>query len=218
MHSSSFDELERSLQKQIASIRNKAEQAVHMNEEGRLKQRATLQREMEKLGAIFTSMDIQARTNADASVLLLRVNRSRHEISQLEKDVARVVPAVSSKKVQDSLEEKKADQRTHLIEGHQKIEQTTSNLHDTHSVALETEQLGEGALSEMARQRAIFEAGITELDDVDSHVDGIRNVLSSMGRRLITDKFILSFIVVLLVLAIGFVIGWKWIRPLFVPK
>jgi len=214
---SDFNELERSLESQISNIRKKIDSALYMNEELRIKQKTTIERDMQKLNTTFINMQQTARNQPDASVLMIRVTQHRHEINQLERDVARVVPT-SSRKIEETFEVKKLDQRSRLLDGYQRIEATSSNLNATNAIAKETEQIGEDTLSEMARQRSIIEAGTTELEQVDSQVDRIRGVLTVMGRRLVTDKFILAFIIVLLLAAIAFVIGWKWIRPLVEKK
>jgi len=215
---SNFNDLDRALRTQISNIRKKIDLVHIMNEEQRFKQKPAIERDMEKLSSTFSAMDIFVRTQPDASVLLISVNRYRHEISQLEIDVGKVYPAASTKKIQETFEVKNADQRTRLLDGNEKLDKATGGLNTTHAVAIDTEEIGASTLNELARQRGIIEGGIVELDQVDSQVDRIRNVLSSMGRRLITDKFILSFIIFLLLAAIGFVVGWKWIRPLIENK
>jgi len=211
-----FSELERSLETQISSVRKKIDLALYMNEEQRIKQKSTIEKDMGKLTTTFITMQQTARNQPDASVLMIRVTRYRHEITELERDVSRVVPA-SAKKIEETFEAKKIDQRSRLLDGYDRIEATSNTLNETNAIAKETEQIGEGTLSELARHRHIIESGASEIDQIDNHVDRIRGVLGSMARRLITDKFILAFIIVLLVSAIAFVIGWKWIRP-FVEK
>uniref|UniRef100_A0A6B2LHM4 t-SNARE coiled-coil homology domain-containing protein n=1 Tax=Arcella intermedia TaxID=1963864 RepID=A0A6B2LHM4_9EUKA len=215
----SFDSYAKTLDSQINVVRKKFDSALYMNEELKMKQKDILERELEKVRTTFANMDKFARSQPDASVLIMKLQRYRHEIDQIEKDVSRIFPLENvNQTMQQTFETKKADQRTRLLEGHERIVETGNTLNQTHAVALETERIGETTLAELENQRRMIEGGITDIDKVDDEVDSIRSTLTSMGTRLFTDRGILIGIIVVLSLAIAFVIGWRWIRPLIEKK
>jgi len=106
------------------------------------------------------------------------------------------------------------DQRTHLLAGTEKVDQTGERLQSAHRIAIETEQIGASALQNLGSQRQTLESARDNLHGINDKVTQSRTILSAMGRRVITNKLILLFIIVLLLVAIGLIAYFKWIRKL----
>jgi len=148
-------------------------------------------------------------------VLNLRVSRCRHKIDELRRDLERLAPGnTKNPDTVQSLEFQKQAQRAHLLEGTQNVSYMSNALQTTHSIALDTERIGEDALKDLAVQRGVIEGGINDLDNVGDQVDSVRGRLGVMGRRLIGDKVILIVVIILLVIAICVTIFLRWILPI----
>jgi len=107
-----------------------------------------------------------------------------------------------------------ADQRGRLISDRQKLAGTTDRVSATVRMANETEQIGRNTLVDMRKQREQLEKGDRQLDEVDDNVTGARRVLTIMKRRVITNKIILIFIILILLAAEGVVVWVRWIQPM----
>ncbi|KAI9189022.1 t-SNARE VTI1 [Blastocladiella emersonii ATCC 22665] len=103
-----------------------------------------------------------------------------------------------------------ADQRSRLLQGTERLQQTGDRLTNTHRIALETEQTGIETLEELRRQRQQLERARNTLRDVDGNVDRAGRTLRTMARRLSTNKLITAAIVCMLVVLILMVLILKF--------
>ncbi|KAF9275173.1 hypothetical protein BGZ68_010971 [Mortierella alpina] len=101
------------------------------------------------------------------------------------------------------------DQRTRLLNGTDRLAQSSRRLQDSHKVALETEALGAGILSDLRGQREQIIRSRNTLLEADSSIDKASRILKGMARRMATNKLIAAAIITLLVLLILFVIYRK---------
>jgi len=192
---------------------------ITSSEEQLGRKKLEIQKDLEKIEMLYENLQRTAKIHVNASVLTLRVSRCRHKIDELHRDFNKHahVPGNAAKNSNhsvQSIESQNQSQRIHLLEGHQNIAYMSNALTTTHSIALDTERIGEEALKDLAVHRGMIEGGINDLDNVGNQVDSVRSRLSTMGRRLITDKVILIIVIVLLLAAIGAVVFVKWILPI----
>ncbi|ORZ31995.1 hypothetical protein BCR44DRAFT_1371611, partial [Catenaria anguillulae PL171] len=75
------------------------------------------------------------------------------------------------------------DQRTRLLQGTERLQQTGERLTNAQRTALEAEQTGVDTLQELRRQREQLERARSTLRDVDSNVDRAGRTLRTMLRR-----------------------------------
>jgi len=118
---------------------------------------------------------------------------------------------------QEELESKEYDQKTRLLVGSERLQGARERLNDTRRLAHETEELGVDTLVDMKKQREQLEKARDRLDEVDSNVTRARQVLAAMSRRVVTNKLILLFIILILTAAIAIVVYFKWIRKTSPP-
>ncbi|KAF9941834.1 hypothetical protein BGZ67_003924 [Mortierella alpina] len=101
------------------------------------------------------------------------------------------------------------DQRTRLLYGTDKLAQSSKRLQESHKIALETESLGAGILSDLRGQREQIIHSRNTLQEADSSIDKASRTLKGMARRMATNKLIAAAVITLLVLLILFVVFRK---------
>ncbi|KAF9954803.1 hypothetical protein BGZ72_004270 [Mortierella alpina] len=77
------------------------------------------------------------------------------------------------------------DQRTRLLNGTDRLAQSSRTLQDSHRIALETEALGAGILSDLRGQREQIIHSRNTLLEADSSIDKSSRILKGMARRLV---------------------------------
>ena len=94
------------------------------------------------------------------------------------------------------------------------LNEIDDDLTQTHRLAYETQNIGITALATLQDGNDRLQRLNDEtLEDMDDSIDKSRGILSIMKRRIISNKLILLFIIVLLVIANFVVIFIKWIYP-----
>jgi len=109
---------------------------------------------------------------------------------------------------------KEIDQRARLLSTAQKLDTTSDRLQNAHRIAIETEDIGTDVLADLGNQRQQLERTRDTLGIVNDNITKSRRILTSMGRRVATNKMILAFIIVILLAAIGLIVYFKWISKL----
>ncbi|KAF9169749.1 hypothetical protein BGX20_009881 [Mortierella sp. AD010] len=101
------------------------------------------------------------------------------------------------------------DQRTRLLNGTDRLAESSRRLQDSHKVALETETLGAGILSDLRGQREQIIHTRNTLLEADSNIDKASRTLKGMARRMATNKLITASIIAVLIFLILFVLYRK---------
>ncbi|KAK5810155.1 t-SNARE [Linnemannia elongata] len=101
------------------------------------------------------------------------------------------------------------DQRTRLLNGTDRLAESSRRLQDSHKVALETESIGAGILGDLRGQREQIIHTRNTLLDADSSIDKASRTLKGMARRMATNKLITASIIIVLVGLILFVLYRK---------
>eukprot|EP01125_Pyxidicula_operculata_P009632 TRINITY_DN3161_c1_g1_i1.p1 TRINITY_DN3161_c1_g1~~TRINITY_DN3161_c1_g1_i1.p1 ORF type:complete len:172 (-),score=38.58 TRINITY_DN3161_c1_g1_i1:111-626(-) len=107
-----------------------------------------------------------------------------------------------------------SDQRKRILVGNQVLDNTSKHLSQTVQLAAETEEIGMVTIGRLKSDREKMEAANEELDEMDDNITKARKIITTMGRRVITNNLILGFIILLLVGAIGAVVYFKWVGPI----
>ncbi|KAK9760917.1 t-SNARE VTI1, variant 2 [Basidiobolus ranarum] len=102
------------------------------------------------------------------------------------------------------------DQRSRLLAGTDRLQDSSRRLQDSHRLALETESLGVGILGDLRSQREQIQHTRDTLFEADSSIDRATRTLKSMTRRMMTNKLISAAIVLVLILIICFIIYMKF--------
>ncbi|KAF9581724.1 hypothetical protein BGW38_001155 [Lunasporangiospora selenospora] len=101
------------------------------------------------------------------------------------------------------------DQRTRLLNGTDRLAESSRRLQDSHKIALETEALGAGILTDLRVQREQIIHTRNTLLEADSNIDKASRTLKGMARRMATNKMITAAIIIVLVFLILFVLYRK---------
>jgi vesicle transport through interaction with t-SNAREs protein 1 len=76
-----------------------------------------------------------------------------------------------------------SDQRSKLLQGTQRLENASKRLEGAHRLALETESIGIGTLSDLHRQRQQIERTRDGLQQADSWIAKSQGLLKNMQRK-----------------------------------
>jgi len=102
------------------------------------------------------------------------------------------------------------DQRTRLLNGTERLQESSKRLENAHRVALETEQIGANTLGTLMEQREQILRTRDTLSTADSFIATSQRILKGMQRRMLTNKLITAAVIVALILLILLVIWLKY--------
>jgi len=89
---------------------------------------------------------------------------------------------------------------------------TSDSIARSHTVAIETEEVGHGIINDLAEQREALGRTRERLGETDEELSRSKKLIKSIYRRIFADKFILIGIIVLEVIGLFVVIYWKYLR------
>ncbi|KAI9325432.1 hypothetical protein DFJ73DRAFT_869714 [Zopfochytrium polystomum] len=110
------------------------------------------------------------------------------------------------------LEAATQDQRTRLLFGTERLQNSSRRLEDMQRLALETETVGVGTLNELNNQREQIVRTRETLNRADSWVTRSQNVLMGMQRELTRQNVMTALFILFLIAMIVLVVYFKWFR------
>lgn len=105
-----------------------------------------------------------------------------------------------------------ADSRRTVLEGRQSLERTAQSLARAERVAVETETIGAGVVSELGEQRETLLRSKRRLEDTDDGLARSSNIVRRMACNVIANKLILVVIIVLELAILGTVVYLRFGR------
>mmetsp|Transcript_28889 Transcript_28889/g.72026 ORF Transcript_28889/g.72026 Transcript_28889/m.72026 type:complete len:232 (+) Transcript_28889:167-862(+) len=102
------------------------------------------------------------------------------------------------------------EHRQRLLDARNGLRQGVDQLEESRRLALETEQIGGEILGDLRSQRETILRTRHNLSDVSYNLDWARRTIANMGRRVVANKILLYSIIGVCVLAIIFIIYWKF--------
>lgn len=105
------------------------------------------------------------------------------------------------------------ERNLNVVKGIQALERTGQSLMRAQLVAKESEQIGTEVINELGGQRESLVRTRERLDETGYNLKRTHQILRSINRRVITNKFLLIVIIFLELLIIGCLVYWKFIRP-----
>jgi len=112
----------------------------------------------------------------------------------------------------DDVEAASKDQRDRLLVGTMKVDQTTDRLIRAQRTAETSEQIGREILGALDEDRQVLNRAKSKVENVNENVSSANKVLWSISAKVLTNKIILIFIILLLLASIGVVVYLKWGR------
>ncbi|CAO3569157.1 unnamed protein product [Mortierella alpina] len=173
-------------------------------------------REIDEASEILQQMEIELLNLplASRTRLQARLRGCKTELERLKQAIKR---AQSTRSTSDrdellgrlntgvDLDAASMDQRTRLLYGTDRLAQSSRRLQDSHKIALETEALAAGVLTDLRGQREQIIHSRNTLQEADSSIDKASRTLKGMARRMAANKLITAAVIVLLVLLILFI-------------
>eukprot|EP00057_Strongylocentrotus_purpuratus_P024443 XP_011678917.1 PREDICTED: vesicle transport through interaction with t-SNAREs homolog 1B [Strongylocentrotus purpuratus] len=101
-------------------------------------------------------------------------------------------------------------QKNRVIGGIESLNRTSQSLDRTQRIAAETDEIGVGILDELDGQKEQLIRTRERVEDIDDNLSRSKRILNSMARRVITNKLILSGIILVELAILGVVIWWKF--------
>ncbi|KAL6059983.1 Vesicle transport through interaction with t-SNAREs 1B [Balamuthia mandrillaris] len=106
------------------------------------------------------------------------------------------------------------DQRSGLLQSNMRVDDHSERLQNTHRTALQSEHIGREIQATLAEQGDTLRRARDKNELINENMRSTRRIAMGMGRQLITNKIILIFLIVLLVVSIGVVAYLRWGRGL----
>ncbi|XP_078515717.1 vesicle transport through interaction with t-SNAREs homolog 1B [Lissotriton helveticus] len=103
-------------------------------------------------------------------------------------------------------------QRVLLIHGTQSLNRATQSIERSHRIAAETDQIGTEIIDELGQQRDQLDRTKGRLINTSENLSKSRKILRSMSRKLMTNKLLLSVIIILELAILGGVVYYKFFR------
>jgi len=216
-----FEQYEQEFTKKSTTIR---ERVIKLNEfSGERKKVATqeTERQIEEANQILLHMEqcMRNATRERARRMETKIKNYTQDVSRLKRDLqsSSLLGSTSSPSLRnktDAYDNTEFDPRNQNLSGHQVLEESNDRLLNSHRIAIETEAIGGEVLGDLYVQRQQLEKARDGLGTIDDNMTRSRKILSSMTRRIATNKLILAFIIVALFAANCLIIYFKWIRKL----
>jgi len=142
-----------------------------------------------------------------------------NELQRLQRDLQTVslmsstLPSRNDDVYSDGLQSDN-DMRNKLLVSTNRVNAASDSLSNAHRIAAETEDIGTNVLVDLHSQRRQLENARDNLSHIDDNMTRGRKLLTSMARRVATNKLILAFIIFVEFVAICLIVYFKWIGPL----
>lgn len=226
MSSERFETCEEDLRTTLEAIGTKIEEHIpHATGEARKKLIRDVQRQIEEGAVLAESLESEAR-NAPGGYrlpMMSKVRSYQKDIEKLRRELTKVAAQKGNSQYSGSLdttgffspevvvnENHDNSTREKLFEGTQILHQTSQHLERSHQIALETDEIGTGIIDDLSGQKEQLIRTRDRLEDIDANISHSRKVIRSIGKRIITSKLLLIFIIILEVIILGVVIYWKF--------
>jgi len=104
------------------------------------------------------------------------------------------------------------DTRGKLLVQNQRVDTTSDRLIRTQRTAEQSEQIGREVLGVLQDDREVLNRADKKVKNVNANMKEARGVMWKITMKMVTNKIILIFIILLLLASIGVVVYLKWIR------
>ncbi|XP_076978922.1 vesicle transport through interaction with t-SNAREs homolog 1B isoform X2 [Tamandua tetradactyla] len=103
-------------------------------------------------------------------------------------------------------------QRALLLEGTESLNRATQSIERSHRIATETDQIGSEIIEELGEQREQLERTKSRLVNTSENLSKSRKILRSMSRKVVTNKLLLSIVILLELVILGGLVYYKFFR------
>nr|XP_028581503.1 LOW QUALITY PROTEIN: vesicle transport through interaction with t-SNAREs homolog 1B [Podarcis muralis] len=101
-------------------------------------------------------------------------------------------------------------QRVLLLQGTESLNRATQSIERSHQIAAETDQVGTEIIEVLGEQREQLDRTKGRLVNTNENLSKSRKILRAMSRKVMTNKLLLSFIIILELVILGGVVYYKF--------
>ncbi|KAI7754914.1 hypothetical protein M8C21_027024, partial [Ambrosia artemisiifolia] len=169
--------------------------------------------------ALIRKMDVEARNlppNVKA-VLLAKLREYKSDLNNLKSEIKRIASTNLNQAARDELLESgmadaaavSADQRGRLLFSTERLNKSSDRVRDSRRTMLETEELGVSLLQDLHQQRQSLLHAHGTVHGVDENIGRSKKIMTNISRRMNRNKWIIGFMVTILVVAIILILYFK---------
>eukprot|EP00668_Euglena_longa_P041149 GGOE01054151.1.p1 GENE.GGOE01054151.1~~GGOE01054151.1.p1 ORF type:complete len:224 (+),score=48.26 GGOE01054151.1:86-757(+) len=190
------------------------------------KRKAKLQivsKELDTLKSLISQLEVEYQTSPQSVKPKFRTRLSNYskDFMSLEREFNNATSIgiiidreelLGSKTTEDDVA---SDERTRLLVGTYRLEKASQSLAASKRVAAECEVIGQDIMTNLGQQRDTIERSTNMTRETNAELTRASKGISLMQRRAVTNKLIVAFVILGLLVAIGIIIWFKWLRRLF---
>lgn len=222
MSSETFEILEDELITTISDIRRRVElQIPRLSGESRKKTVRETENAIESAVSMIDDMQVEVHKAPQGlrTSMNTKVKKHRDEVAKLQSKIRQFNSGTVSFTRQElfagegaSSTDLIAEQRNRVLETDSILNRTSQSIARSQQVAVETEQIGNDIITEMGDQRDSLLRTRDRLEGTDANLRQSRKILKSMYLRVMTNKLILVFIILVELGILAGVVYWKFFR------
>ncbi|XP_053553816.1 vesicle transport through interaction with t-SNAREs homolog 1B [Bombina bombina] len=155
--------------------------------------------------------------------MMSKLRTYKKDIVKLQREVRStdlgVGPGLSSNENRWGIYSQENEQSTHLqaqrnllLQGTESLNRATDSIARSHQIAAETDAIGSDIIEELGGQREQLERTKGRLMDTSENLSRSRKILRSMSRKIVTNKLLLSVIILLELAILGGLVYYKFFR------
>uniref|UniRef100_A0A2N9J2Z2 t-SNARE coiled-coil homology domain-containing protein n=1 Tax=Fagus sylvatica TaxID=28930 RepID=A0A2N9J2Z2_FAGSY len=168
---------------------------------------------------LIRKMDLEARSLQPSAkaMMLAKLREYKSDLNKLKREFKKVASPNANQASREELMESgmdlhtaSADQRERMVMSVERLNQSSERIKESRRTILETEELGVSILEDLHQQRETLLHSHQKLHGVDDAIDKSKKVLTAMSRRMTKHKWIIGSVVGALVIAIIFILFYKF--------
>ncbi|XP_038061924.1 vesicle transport through interaction with t-SNAREs homolog 1A-like isoform X1 [Patiria miniata] len=214
MATAAMEEFEHQFASISAEITTKINKIPQLTGSEKKQLSSSAERQIDEARELLEQMDLEVRTipSSDRQRYSTRLRSYEAELTRLEKDLRKAKIAFRDGEAsRDELlglddPRNSEDQRARLLDNTERLERTGKKLDAGYRMTIETEELGQGILDNLHRDREKIQRSRTRLRDTDAGVGQSSRVLSGMMRRIIQNRILMVFLAIVFLAIIIIVI------------
>lgn len=211
-----FESYEREYLHLDSTIKRKISHLPRLAGERRKVAISDAQKEIEEAEKYLSLMEKQAKSLEGKPAMHTKVRTYRTELSRLKRELsnpdARTELFGQPEEYSQDYQVASLDQRGRILAGTENLHSQSDRLKRTQQVALESADVGAETLGTLHMQRQQLVRANQNLNTVGDNITRSRQIVTGMARRVATNKFILAFVIVLLVGANAAVVYLRFIK------
>ncbi|XP_022079576.1 vesicle transport through interaction with t-SNAREs homolog 1A-like isoform X2 [Acanthaster planci] len=204
MASAAMEEFEHQFASISAEITTKINKIPQLTGNEKKQLSSSAERQIDEARELLEQMDLEVRTipSSDRQKYSTRLRSYEAELTRLEKDLRKAKIAFrdgdASREELLGIDDPRnsEDQRARLLDNTERLERSGKKLEAGYRMTIETEELGQGILENLHKDREKIQRSRARLRETDAGVGQSSRVLSGMMRRIIQNRILMVFLAI----------------------